>query len=933
MDQPKLGVVPNNQIAVPVAKKEAPRLGVVEPVVENVVSVRPVDQGAVVPIILGPVEPALQTPPPAFNLGPINPAPPAPRPAFNLGPVASEGEQQLAAAAVMLEPVTMPEPTQRPLKISRTGDGGMASLSILVSTLTSRAALLGPLLGKLSRQIEAIPEKDVEIVVFEDQKDHTVGWKRNRLIEEAKGVFVAFVDDDDDISDDYVWQIREAIRKNPGVDCIGFRGLMSVAGQGSHQVHYSITNSANVEFGGTFYRYPGHLTPIRKELLLGSRFPDQSFGEDADFSLQLARRKCLKTEAFVDKVLYHYQFNPNTSETHPGRNPGAIMGIDRSIFHVVILSNVADNLRGCIDSILENEPTLPRERIVVVDDGARPDCEMEYRGITWLSGEKPFVFARNANIGIKHCPNDVILMNDDARLETKYGFSSMAFATKSREEIGITSAAIKGFIGNPNQAPWSLSAGMRKEQKNVAFVCVYIPRDTINRVGLLDERFTGYGCLNAEGRVILSNGRTRKISDIVRKLERVEVLSLNERTGCVEPKPVVDWWKSRGQKNQEWVKVSLKRSGRSRFGRVGTVFTPDHRLLTTSGWKEAGQVKPGDKILIHDRRLSLKQRELILGSLLGDGSITSRNGARSCFQVSHSEAQWEYLDLKRKILGSCATSAEQTWTPGNVSPIGNTMVVQSQKKFSTFNLVELSDLHDLTYPGGKKTVSREWLKQVGPLGLAAFYMDDGHIQKKSARISCHGLGKVGTELVVNRLLEFGISCSIDRDARVSKYRVQDPLSIRLRVEETRRFMSLIGAYVPPSMRYKTTNDAPEFDPALWSPEEHQEAYYDEVLTVDPYYPKPSQTALTTARYCLSVKDNENFFTLAGLAHNCEDNDYCHRVQLSDLFIMIYDGCVVEHNSKENKSTFRTKDNYPYLYDRNLKLLQQKWPDLKMGPAK
>lgn len=482
MDKPKLGVVPTNTVVtIKALQPDGPKLGVVEPEKPNMVSVEPVVQGFVSPIVLGPiVTPALQEPPPPFRIGAVEAKAP------------KDDLQAPQAAAKAAEAPAAPR-EEGPLKISRSEGGGMAVLSILISTLTSRAALLGPLLLKLSHQLHQLPVQDVEIVVFEDQKEHTVGWKRNRLIDEARGIFVCFVDDDDDISDDYVWQLREAIMRNPKVDCVGFRGLMSVAGQGSRQVHYSLENTANMESGGTYYRYPGHLTPVRKEKVLECRFPDQSFGEDADFSMQLARRKCLRSEAFVDKVLYHYQFNPHTSETHPNRNVGAIMGVDRGVFHIVILSAVADNLRGCLDSILKNEPSLPRERIVVVDDGAKADCEKEYPGITWLKGEKPFVFARNANIGIKACPNDVILLNDDARLETKYGFSSMGFATKSREEVGICSAAIRGFVGNPNQKPWSLAAGMRKEQRNVAFVALYIPRDTITRVGLLDERFTGYG--------------------------------------------------------------------------------------------------------------------------------------------------------------------------------------------------------------------------------------------------------------------------------------------------------------------------------------------------------------------------------------------------------------------------------------------------------
>lgn len=393
-------------------------------------------------------------------------------------------------------PPVAPPPVDPSLeKISRFECGLMTKLSILIVTLRSRAAQLGALLEKLQMQMISLKEDlgGVEILTFEDEKQFSVGYKRNRLLDQAKGLYTCFVDDDDDVADDYLLQILTALKKNPGVDCVGFRGLMSVEGQGSNQVHYSLENSGQIESGGTYYRQPGHLTPIRKSCLSGIRFPEQNFGEDADFSVQLLRKKVLQTQAFIDKVLYHYRFNPHTSETHRNRGLNPVMGRDVSIFHIVILSAVADNLRGCLDSILKNEPTLPRNRIVVVDDGAKADCEKEYPGITWVQGQKPFIFARNANLGIKVCPNDVILLNDDARLETKYGFSSLAFASKSRDDIGICSAAIRGFVGNPNQKPWGIQAGLRKEPRNVAFVCVYIPKDVLIRVGLLDERFTGYG--------------------------------------------------------------------------------------------------------------------------------------------------------------------------------------------------------------------------------------------------------------------------------------------------------------------------------------------------------------------------------------------------------------------------------------------------------
>jgi GT2 family glycosyltransferase len=107
-------------------------------------------------------------------------------------------------------------------------------------------------------------------------------------------------------------------------------------------------------------------------------------------------------------------------------------------------------------------------------------------------GAKPFIFARNVNIGIKACPDadGYVILNDDAILQTPGGFSLLAQAAKDNPEYGII-AATTNNVGNPNQQPRGV--GLREELRMVCFVAVYIPRTTIEKVGLLDERFVGYG--------------------------------------------------------------------------------------------------------------------------------------------------------------------------------------------------------------------------------------------------------------------------------------------------------------------------------------------------------------------------------------------------------------------------------------------------------
>ena len=160
-------------------------------------------------------------------------------------------------------------------------------------------------------------------------------------------------------------------------------------------------------------------------------------------------------------------------------------GAGEAPFSVVILSKNARNLVACVRAVLANEPRLPRERIIVVDDGAKEGANGDLSGIRWVEGVKPFVFARNANLGINAAGTDAILLNDDALLMTPRGFTSMALAARQNPEFGVISA-VTNVAGNPSQLPRDI--GLR-EERDLAFVCVLLPETTWRQIGPLDERY------------------------------------------------------------------------------------------------------------------------------------------------------------------------------------------------------------------------------------------------------------------------------------------------------------------------------------------------------------------------------------------------------------------------------------------------------------
>jgi len=172
-------------------------------------------------------------------------------------------------------------------------------LSILICSLKNRANQLNSILDNLQKQ----KTDDIEILVEVDEGKITTGAKRNLLLKRAKGDYIAFIDDDDKVSDDYISKILTAIETNP--DCCGIEGLVTFLKRRiSKTFKHSIQYDSWFEKNNMYHRCPNHLNPVKRELALQIGFQDISTGEDKDYSLRL--KPLLKTEERIKGILYYY---------------------------------------------------------------------------------------------------------------------------------------------------------------------------------------------------------------------------------------------------------------------------------------------------------------------------------------------------------------------------------------------------------------------------------------------------------------------------------------------------------------------------------------------------------------------------------------------------------------------------------------------------
>jgi glycosyltransferase involved in cell wall biosynthesis len=176
---------------------------------------------------------------------------------------------------------------------------GDKRLSILICSLESRADKLERLMDVLTPQLTV----EVEVLTHVDNGEASIGRKRNELMEAALGDYVAFVDDDDMVSDDYVEKVLTALDSDP--DCASLTGIIYFAGGKSALFDHSTEHQEwSTGADGVYYRSPNHLNAIKRSIANKVIFEDINFGEDKKFSDKV--RPFLRKETRIPGEIYYY---------------------------------------------------------------------------------------------------------------------------------------------------------------------------------------------------------------------------------------------------------------------------------------------------------------------------------------------------------------------------------------------------------------------------------------------------------------------------------------------------------------------------------------------------------------------------------------------------------------------------------------------------
>lgn len=186
------------------------------------------------------------------------------------------------------------------------------SWTILIPTLGQRAAPFQRLMGVLLPQLDQHGGR-VQVVGYWNQGLPRLPTVRQRMVQVARTEYVCFIDDDDLVPDFYVAQVVAALASRP--DYVGWQVQCYSSGVPTAISYHSLRHGRWWNEATAYYRDLSHINPIRRDLALLADFQRARPGraEDRAWVDQLRGTGLVRTEVTIDKIMYHYLYDPRAS--------------------------------------------------------------------------------------------------------------------------------------------------------------------------------------------------------------------------------------------------------------------------------------------------------------------------------------------------------------------------------------------------------------------------------------------------------------------------------------------------------------------------------------------------------------------------------------------------------------------------------------------
>lgn len=306
-----------------------------------------------------------------------------------------------------------------------------------------------------------------------------------------------------------------------------------------------------------------------------------------------------------------------------------------------------------------------------------------------------------------------------------------------------------------------------------------------------------HGCFKIDTPVRLADGSLKSIQKIV---PGDEVLGYNFATNKIVPTKVVHTFKNAPSNN--WRNLKFSRNGIRGDKRGIITATHNHKFWVKekNAWIEAKDLQVGEVIstLYPSAVYTNKQKQLLLGTILGDGCLLSYRNQTCEIQISSKHK--EYLLYLQDIFGTEAfTVYDSVRVSGYGTNIYKARTLRCADLYNYFtNYFTFSNLKD------EDKLKENIVEEITLEALMLLFFEDGslaHHEKQRDRINIAicDYNDHDAEIIVKCFQKFGLSPVLYKDNR--NYN-----RLRLNTKDAYTFFNLIKEYVPSIMEYKLPRD-------------------------------------------------------------------------------------------------------------------------------
>ena len=188
-----------------------------------------------------------------------------------------------------------------------------------------------------------------------------------------------------------------------------------------------------------------------------------------------------------------------------------------------------------------------------------------------------------------------------------------------------------------------------------------------------------------------------------------------------------------------------------------------------------------------------RQRELVIGSLLGDGYLEKR-GKSVRFGFSQSGQRMFYVKWKYEQLCDLVDEPIKCYEYTD----HRTGRKYSVCLFKTRAHPWFGELYPLFYRSGEKVIPPEIKRMLTPFTVAVWYMDDGSLSKGTPIFNTQAYSVRDLFRLSSALRKFHLVANLNKDR--GRYR------LRILKKHATKFSELVKPYILPEFRYKLPGD-------------------------------------------------------------------------------------------------------------------------------